>query len=121
MGLILCDKHGQQGIAINIQNEICDSILANEPLSDEDLQIIKVLFFDEGEPLMDMNYIVTKSLKEEFALKDLYEIREEIEEETLISPFTSKMGIVCGQCLNEYKYKKAIAGTLKAYREYIYL
>lgn len=117
MGLIICDKHGQQGIAINIQDEICRSILANEPLCNEDLKIIKVVFFDENRPLMEMNHIVTTSLKEKLALEDLYEIREESEEETLIRPFTSKMGIVCGQCLNEYEHKKAIADTLKAYRD----
>lgn len=116
MGLILCNKHGKQGIAINIQQEVCEKMLKGDPLHDDNLAVIKVLYFDCDELFLDMNYLVTNVLKEQLKLHDVYEVREDADEEPLSRLFSTKMGIICGQCLNEYKYKKDIQSTLAAYR-----
>jgi len=119
MGTIICDKHGMNGIAINIQNDICIKIIQNEPLSDSDLEVIKVNLYDGNQFLLDVNYIVTKELKKELTLLDVYDIKEEYEDEKFIKPFASKMSEVCGQCLNEYKYKENIKITLEKYLNHI--
>jgi hypothetical protein len=119
MGTIICDKHGMSGISINIQNDICMKILKNELLQDSDLEVIKVKLFDNNQFLFDINYIVTVALKKELSLLDVYEIKEEYEDEKLIKKFELKMGVVCGQCLNEYKYKDTIRNTLEKYKNHI--
>lgn len=120
MGTIICEKHGECGIAINIQNDICEKILKNELLQDSDLAVIKVnLYEDNDQFIYDNNFIVTVALKKDLLLLDVYDIKDEYEDEKLSKKIHSKMGVVCGQCLNEYKYKDNIRNTLEKYRYHI--
>ncbi len=113
MGLIICDKHGEQGIAINIEDVICQKILADEPISDEHLHVIKVLFYDDEEFLMDMNYLISTALKDDLNLLEVYEVQNEEEDSALMKRISPRLGIVCGQCLKEYKYRNNIEGSLR--------
>ena len=113
MGLIICEKHGEQGIAINIEDDICRKILANIPLRDEDLCVIKVLFYDNEEFLMDMNYLMTTEMKHTLNLAEGYEVRDEEEDAEFLKQISPRMGILCGQCLKEYRYRENIEESLR--------
>ena len=114
MGLIICDKHGEQGIVINIEDDICRKILADTPLTNEELCVIKAVFYDDDETfLMDVNYLVSIQTKESLNLMEYFEIRTEEEDEKFLGKMSSKMGAVCGQCLNEYKFRKDIDKSLR--------
>ena len=113
MGLIICEKHGEQGIAINIEDEICRKILADTPISDVDLCVIKVLFYDNEEFLMDMNYLMTTEMKDTLNLMEVHEVQNEEEDSEFLRRLSPRMGILCGQCLKEYKYRKNIEVSLR--------
>lgn len=113
MGLIICEKHDEQGIVINIENNICRMILADEPLCDEDLFVIKILFYDNEEFLMDMNYLITTEMRDSLNLIEIYEVQNEEEESEVLKQISPRMGILCGQCLKEYKFRKNIEGSLR--------
>lgn len=113
MGLIICNKHGEQGIVINIEDQICRKILADTPMSDEDLYVIKVLFYDDEEFLMDMNYLISKEMKEDLNLIEVYEVQNEEEDSEFLRKISPRMGIVCGQCLQEYRYRTNIEESLR--------
>lgn len=113
MGLIICSKHGEQGIVINIEDEICRKILADKPISNENLHVIKVLFYDHEEFLMDMNYLISSEMKDDLNLVDVYEVKNEEEDSEFLRRISPRMGIVCGQCLKEYKYRRDIEDSLR--------
>jgi hypothetical protein len=117
MGIIQCQKHGETGTAVNIQQDICKKILKDEPLKNEDMEVIKVNLYDNDELLLEMRYIVTKELEKELTLQKVYDIHDEIEDEKLIKPFESSMGAICGQCLDEYKYSKDIEHTMEKFKK----
>lgn len=119
MGLIICDKHGEQGIVINIEDAICRKILADAPIAGEDLCVMKVLFYDNDEFLMDMNYLMTSEMKGDLNLMEVYEVRNDEEDSEFLRLISPRMGIVCGQCLNEYKYKADIKAVLRKFWTYM--
>lgn len=119
MGMIICKKHGKRLVGMNIQQEICEKLLKNDPLKDDDLSVIKMLYYDDDKLLLHMSYLVTKALKKQLRLRDVYHIKDDFEDEQPRKLLELRMSAICNQCLDEYEYKDDIQNTLAEHRIYL--
>lgn len=106
MGMIICEKHGRTGIRTGILEEICQKVLNDTPITQNELSYIVIDYFDKNDFLFTNKYIVTKSFKKELNLDDYYKIST-VEEERIFKKIGSNIGVLCGKCFDEYltKYK----------------
>ena len=102
MGIITCEKHGRTGIVKGILKEICQKMLNDELLNQDELTIIIIDYYDGEELLFNEKYLVTTDFKNKLKLKDNYKISTDEEEELFIKPMASEMGAICGKCYEEY-------------------
>jgi hypothetical protein len=102
MGMIICEKHGMTGISINILKDICEKILENEPIAQEELATILVDYYDEDTFLITDRYLVTNDFKREYQLRGYYKISSDEEDQRLWRPIAPMMGGLCGKCYKEY-------------------
>ncbi|MBF7093094.1 hypothetical protein IUY40_16300 [Flavobacterium sp. ALJ2] len=66
--MIQCVKHGLYGIAINIENSICEKINKNQELFSSNLSVVEVYLYDGEEYLYNLNYIITNETKKSIIL-----------------------------------------------------
>ena len=114
MGVIQCNFHGESSIAINIQKDICLSILHQEELFDNDLEVVKVKVYDAGVLLMDVNYLLTRKNKLHLDLGDENGIDANDQKIDVLNGMT---GAICARCLDEYKYIENISETMRKFRQ----
>lgn len=116
MGMIQCPKHGLQGIAINIQEEVCAKILNSEQLTADDLSVIKVLVYDDGEFLFDMNYLLLTETCVKMNLQEEYTVTDE--EQADLKILNNMSGALCAVCFAKYPYSEAIKPVLHIYEQH---
>lgn len=117
MGIIQCPKHGLQDIAINIQADVCAKILNNEKLTEKDLCVIKVLVYDAGQLLVEMNYLILAEVQLKMGLENQYIVVDENEQDDL-RLLNSMSGALCTLCFAEYPHRKNINRALHDYESY---
>jgi hypothetical protein len=102
MGIILCEQHVRTGIVIDILEEICNKILNDESLNQDELTTVIVDYFDGEELFFSDKYLLTTKFKSGFDLKDYYKISSEEDEALIFKLIESRMGAICGKCYEEY-------------------
>jgi len=102
MGMIICEEHGGTGIITGILEEICQKVLNDERISQDELSYILIDCFDKNDFLFANKYIVTKNFKISQNLDDYYRITTEEEEERLSKKIGANIGVLCGKCFSEY-------------------
>lgn len=105
MGILICPKHGQQGIVPFIEMEISQKITEGIPISKHDIVIVEAAFLDEtGTLLATSCYMLSKRTFEQNNFKKKYSIQTEGEELDFLGPIQKlASGFVCSKCLEEYK------------------
>ncbi|MCV9933723.1 hypothetical protein OIU80_15675 [Flavobacterium sp. LS1R47] len=116
MGMIQCVKHGLSGIAINIENSICEKINKNQELFSSNLSVVKVYLYDGEEYLYNLNYIITNETKKKYNLKSVYKIHNE-EDEKQLKDLDSLVGVICNKCLNDYQFINKIKNIINEYKK----
>ena len=107
MGIIICSKHGKQGIKINIDREITKAILSDTPIRENELVIITATFYDGIEFLFEDERLLKKDTFVNNSIKQHYVIRNESEEKEM-SSLDSLLTGICGVCYAEYMSKHNI-------------
>ena len=102
MGIIICEKHGRTGIVTGVLKEICQKMLNDELLNQDELTTILIDYYDGKKLLFNEKYLITADFKKKLKLKDHYKISTDEEEEIFIKPMASEMGAICGKCYEEY-------------------
>jgi hypothetical protein len=105
MGMIICEDHGRTGIRTGILEQICQKVLDDTPISQEELSYILVDYYDNKKFMFSNRYIVTKKFKEESKLNDYYKVTTEEEDRLLYKKLGSNIGVLCGKCFDEYLKK----------------
>lgn len=105
MGMIICEDHGRTGIRTGILEEICQKVLNDTPILQEELSYIIVDYYDGKIFMFSNKYIVTKKFKEESELNDYYKVSTEEEDALLHEKLQSNIGVLCGKCFDEYLKK----------------
>ena len=104
MGLVVCSKHGRSGIVPFISKDLSDCIRNNVRINADDIKVIKVSLYDEGEHLGDLRYFIRRDPSQPNLIARHYIIRNEAEERT----FDEEVGVLmhgggcCVKCFNEY-------------------
>jgi hypothetical protein len=105
MGMIICENHGKTGIKTGILEQICQKVLDDIPILQEELSYINVDYYDNKEFMFSNKYIVTKKFKKESNLNDYYKVTSEEEDEALYKRLGANIGVLCGKCFDEYLKK----------------
>jgi hypothetical protein len=63
MGMILCENHGRTGIRTGILEQICQKVLDDIPITQEELSYILVDYYDNETFMFTNKYILTKKFK----------------------------------------------------------
>ena len=108
MGIIECNKHGRTGIVTGVLDEICRKILNDEYIDHEEFATVVIDYFDGDELLVSDIYLVTKEFKKKYNIRGHYKISSDQDEELLLEPFRSKIGVICGKCYEEYLKRHSI-------------
>jgi hypothetical protein len=108
MGIILCEDHGRTGIMTGVLDEICVKMLKDEYIDPTDFATVAIDYFDGDELLFSDKYLVTKEFKKKYEVRDHYEIYSDEDEEHLLKPFKSKIGVICGKCYEDYLKRHGI-------------
>lgn len=108
MGIIICEKHGRQGIKINVEKSIVDIILADVPLTEADLVVVTIAFFDNADFLYEEKILLKKSTFIAHKFKSAYTIANELEEAQIMPPLNELLTGICGKCYSEYMFKHLI-------------
>ncbi|CAA0163937.1 hypothetical protein [Tenacibaculum maritimum] len=116
MGIFL-DKDKVYGVLLNVQKEVCDKIIANKPLNDLELSVVKVNLYDDNEFFMDENYILFTETKQNLCINDEYHIRNEEEESLKLSVLNKIVTNISNKYLEEYDFKDNINLTLSIYNK----
>ena len=105
MGMIICENHGRTGIRTGILEEICQRVLNDTPIAQDELSYIVIDYFDKNDFLFTNKYIVTKSFKKALKLDDYYKISTEEDDKRMFKKIGSNIGVLCGKCFEEYLKK----------------
>jgi hypothetical protein len=108
MGIILCEDHGRTGVVTGVLDEICTKILNDENIDQEEFATIVIDYFDGEELLVSDTYLVTNDFRKKNNVKDHYKICSEEDEQILLKPFKSRIGVICGKCYEEYLKRHGI-------------
>lgn len=109
MGIIICEKHGRQGIKINIEKSIVDNILADISLTEADLVVVTIAFFDNAYFLYEDKILLKKPTFIAHEFTDTYTITNELEEAQIMPHLNKLLTGVCGKCYSEYMLKHQIS------------
>ena len=105
MGMILCEDHGRTGIRTGILEQICQKVLDDIPITQEELSYILVEYYDNETFMFTNKYIVTKKFKKESNLNVYYKVSTEEEAALLYNKLGSNTSAICGKCFEEYLKK----------------
>ena len=105
MGMIVCEIHGRTGIRTGILEQICQKVLDDTPITQEEVSYILVDYYDNKKFMFSNKYIVTKKFKEVSKLNDYYKISTEEEDALLHDRLGANIGVLCGKCFDEYLKK----------------
>ena len=104
MGVILCKKHGESGFTQRISHNVAKKFRDDIPLSDENLRVVKIKMYDEGDFLGTDAYLISQTEFEQSGLSTINEAHSEDEYDSIMSKLPEMTGI-CFDCLQEYKAK----------------
>ena len=102
MGMIICEDHGRTGIITGILEQICQKVLNDIPITQEELSFILVDYYDNETFMFTNKYIVSKKFKKESNLDDYYKVSTEEQDALLYKKLGSNTSALCGKCFDEY-------------------
>lgn len=105
MGILICLKHGQQGVVPFIELEIAQKINDGIPISKDEIETIKADFYDDAQKLIGTTcYMLYANTVKQNEFRKKYSIFTEEQELDLLTPIQLvTSGSVCSKCLEEYK------------------
>ncbi len=107
MGVIICSKHGESGFTQRISRSICDLIDSDTPISDENLSIVSLNMYDDGEFLGTNSYLISRDELDQAGVSEQNDVTTEEQYDAILDKLPEMSG-VCYDCLEEYKVRHHI-------------
>jgi hypothetical protein len=102
MGMVICEKHGSQGIVPSLSIDVCKMIWSKARFVEiEKLYEVCVNIYDEDEFLLNIKSYVSDKQFCKLNLSQSYDIRNDAEEDRLDKILPDSSG-VCGLCFIEF-------------------
>lgn len=104
MSLIICPIHGESGFCLRFSKQVADAILADFPLTDDDVSLFNIRLVDDedGEELFTETYLLLKAEFEQMGLQCLVSADKE-EEYDHYKSMMPELGGICAECFRAYK------------------